>query len=165
MSLTLMVYSPCTASPPLHCSQSLAITFWGIFELIVKERGRKEWWEGQKKWSFLSFSFPSLPACVLPSFPSYPSRVPPAGLQLSRFSLVPYFPLSLGKTCRVARPPSLKQRRLGWVVCNRRDAAFSRSFVSDIRRGREIKTVPGRGNLNDQRGCGFGRRLFQIFPS
>ena len=158
MSLNLMVYSPCTASPPLpypplHCSQSLAITFRGISELIVKDRGRKLWWEGEKKWSFLSYSFPSLPACALL-----------AGLQLSQFSLVPYSPLSLGKTCN--RPPSLKQRRLGGGG-GRWSATGGMRHLADLWKwysGRGIKTGPGSENSKDERGWGFGRRLFQIFP-
>ena len=56
------------------------ITFWGIFELVVKESGGERS-DGKKKKA-------SLPARALLSFPSSP-----------RFSLVPWFPLSLGKAC------------------------------------------------------------------
>ena len=90
-----------------------------------------------------------------------------------RSTLVPIIPLSRSSrgpavallTCSIllskplenlwrSQAPSLKQRRLGWVVCNRRDAAFSRSFVSWYS-GREIKTEPGSENLKDERGWVF----------
>ena len=45
-------------------SQSLAITFWGIFELIVKESGGERS-DGKKEKA-------SLPARALLSFPSFP---------------------------------------------------------------------------------------------
>ena len=80
--------------------QSLAITFWGIFELIIKESG-DEGSDGKRRKSeatfpSLSFSFP-FPSLLAPYARSqHPSLALLACLACSR---VPQSPLSLWKAC------------------------------------------------------------------
>lgn len=74
--------------------QSLAITFWGMFELTMKES------EGEKTHSPLAL-------CVR-------SRHPPLSLfafNCLRFSLVPCSPLNLGKACGGGRLIEISRNR------------------------------------------------------
>jgi len=90
ISLSLLLalsspFSPRNTWYSLSRRQSLAITFGGIFELLIqRKRGRKE----------VLLSLPITPRSRSALVPIIP---------LSRFSLVPCFRLSLGKACRGVR--------------------------------------------------------------
>ena len=112
MSLTVMVYSPCTASssPHLPCivlSRSRSL-FGGYLSQLLRKGDERSDGKGRKIEAFSLFPSHHSPLAFCPRS-HHTLLALLAGLQLSRFSHVPYFPLSLEKTCGGARPPPLKQ--------------------------------------------------------